>query len=696
MTPSLILHLWRERWGKAEQSNPNKPYLLDSVYQWGIKIPTSNVFAIPGVSLATLAVFAAFAFFVANLRFTLNGQISFSGLMICAALLLRRYAGPFFTLCLIGLTLLCLTQYFNWRFGQSLQNQFVLEFVWAFSLAALELVVASYFALGWISKLSPIREFAIAMPENQDQWPSVNLVLLSDAMRDDSASYEQTQEIKTRLSLLDWPEKKFLVSACLIASGDSNQRFIQIDQLINQSQHDLILFIEPSALNQTKLWHWLDSKHFLERISAWFSRDSGLAFLYGKNGFLGEQFTQSQNSITRDFDAHSFPVSMVRTIAWRQMGSISATKKIDLLMSKSSYLIAEKQSDAFVFSKVDRANSALVQGLKKAIVKFRNVLLFYRSIAAIAFFTTPLALLIFGTQLVSTQFESFLSLAIPAVLLFSITNSRTNIYSRWSSWRQFKESILALYFLVLTPFKFITTVFKKPSLVIRRWWFQMSYRQLAIESVVALFFMGNLIGALHSISFFFVYESSASHWRVFYVAWAAFNCLLLLSRQAIEHERAHIVWFAKHRSTLDGTIRLPMGRTVVCKTTNFPSQHLGLQLPIDIQMQYGLSVGHAITLSFLHANQYFHWQAQIQSIQGHHVVVNTSPTQTGFTQLRQLLLARGTDWPAWLPSKNADRPFPEWLYSFVESLPAKMIDWSARAMGLLSWNSIGRLWKTKK
>lgn len=707
MTPSLILHLWRERWGKAEQSNPNKPYLLDAVYQWGVKIPVSNAFAIPGISLFVIILFAAFTFFVANLRFSLNGQISFAGLMVCAALLLRRYSGSFFTLCLIGLTLICLAQYFTWRFGQTLQNQFGWGFVWAFALAALELVVVFYFALGWLIKLSPIRETATAMPENQKDWPSINLVLLSDATREGTISTEQIQEFEARLGLLAWPEKKIVVSPYTIISGDSNHRFNQIDELINKTQQDLVLFIEPNALNQTTLWQWVDSKNFLERISAWFIRDAGLAFIYGKNGFLSSQFSQTEALINNRFSAHSLPISMVRTIAWQQLGMMPADKKTNALMNKSGLLIAEfvnkkplelslDQRIEFVFFKVDRANSKCVQGLKAGLISTRKMLVFYKSIAALAFLSTPFALLVFGTQVISAKFEWFLALAIPATVLFSITNSRTNIYSRWSSWRQFKESILALYFLCLTPFKFVTTVTKRPSLLMQRWWSQMSAFELAIEALVAILFFGNFIGLVHSFNFFLNFDSRGHEWRIFYVTWAAFNCLLLLSRQAIEHERAHIVWFAKRQAQQSGTVHLPLGRTVVCKTLNFPNENLILHLPVDIQAQYGLTLGQSLTLSFWHTHQHFNWKALVKTIESCTLEVTIAPTEQGFVQLTQALLVRDKNWPAWLPSKNADRPFPAWLYSFIESLPAKMIDLSARFMGLFTLDSISRLWKQKK
>jgi cellulose synthase (UDP-forming) len=707
MTPSLILHLWRERWGKAEQSNPNKPYLLDAVYQWGVKIPTSNAFAIPGISLFVVALFAALTFFVANLRFSLNGQISFAGLMVGSALLLRRYSGPFFTLCLIGLTLLCLAQYFTWRFGQTLQNLFGWSFVWAFALAALELVVVFYFALGWLIKLSPIRETAIAMPENQKDWPSINLVLLSDAMRENTITNEQFQEFKTRLGLLAWPEKKIVISPYTIASGDSSQRFNQVDELINKTQQDLVLFIEPNALNQTTLWQWVDSKHFLERITAWFIRDAGLAFLYGKNGFLSSQFNQTDALINNRLSAQSLPISMVRTVAWQQLGIMPVDKKTNALMKKSSLLIAEHpnkkplelsldQRKEFVFSKVDRANSKFFQGLKAGLISTREMLGYYKSIVALAFFSTPFSLLVFGTQVVSAKFEWFLALVIPALVLFSTTNSRNNIYSRWSSWRQFKESILALYFLCLTPIKFVTTVIKRPSLLMHRWLSQMSTFDWAIEILVSILFFGNFIGLIHSLNFFLNYDSSGHQWRVFYVTWAAFNCFLLLSRQAIEHEKARIVWFAKRQAQQSGTVHLPMGRTVVCKTINFPNENLTLQLPVDIQTQYGLTLGQTITLSFSHDHQHFNWIALVKTIKSRNIEVTIAPTEQGFVQLVQALLVRDKNWPAWLPSKNADRPFPAWFYSFIESLPAKMIDLSARFMGLFTLNSISRLWKQKK
>jgi hypothetical protein len=695
MTPSLIVHLWRERWGKAEQSIPNKPYLFDKVYLWGIKIASGNLFAIPGVTLLVIILFAAFALFLANIRFSLNGQISFAGLIVAMALLLRRYGGPFFSLCLIGLTLFSCLQYFSWRFGQTLLNQFGWNFVFAFAWASLEMVVLVYFATGWFSRLVPVRESSTTMTEPEQLWPSVQIVLLTDGAKIDSFEIEQGQQFEAHLKSLPWPEKKLLVSNYILEGTDPASRFGQIDRQISESLYDLVAFIEPKALAKTELSQWLNSSKFLERIAAWFMQDVGLGFLYGRNGFLSNQFNRSEESIIQQFDALSLPISIIRTSAWKQLGPHSADRKLKLIGRKSSLLISSKTENLELF-KVDRANSSTMQAFKKNIRRWHEMIGFYKSLGTNGLLIAPLALLIFGAQLISAKFDWFAALGLPAVLLSSITQSRTNTYSRWSSWNQFKEAMLAVYFLLLTPLKFITAIVKNPKLLLHRLGLQMSASDLYLEFFVVVAFFGNLIGLLHSAYFLMHFSNAGQEWRMFFMMWAAINCLLLLSRQAIEHEKARILWFAKNKTKQDGTIRLHAGRTVVCQTVNFPNEQLILKLPVDVKATYGLSEGHTIAVHFSHNNQHFFWNALIVTVRERQVIIQTPSKEPSYLSMQQALLVRGKDWPAWLPLKNADRPFPKWFYDFIESLPGKMIEWGARFSGLFTWNSLSRLWTSKQ
>ncbi len=703
MTPSLILHLWRERWGKAEQSIPNKPYLTDAVYQWGTKFAASQFLSTWGLPLLSLSLFVAFAFFVANLRFSLNGQISFAGLMIASAFLFRRYAGAFFTLSLLSITTLCVMQYFTWRFSQSLQNQFGSIFVWAFIVAASELIVVFCLAVTWLEKIWPISDAAIAMPTNQQDWPVIQIALIATSSPSLNPEIESDiNAIRTQLSQIAWPEKRLQVTVLKLSDTDAQLRQRELDQFLAQSNAELAIFVETHAIKKTNVSEWLFQNQFLERLCAWFVRDHGLSFLYGKNSFLSDHFGRTEERVTKTLNSRSAPISVLRVSAWNAMSELSVSAKLRELMRKSSYLIAlpqksENSNDPALlkFSKIDRADSRFIQNLKRRTINTREMLSFYKPLMSLIFLTTPLALLVFGQQLITAKFEWFGALAFPALCLLGITHSRLNIFSRWSSWRQFLETLLALYFVLLVPFTFLRTVIKKPRLLIARWWSQMTFFELLSDVVIGFLFFANFAGFLFGLDFLLSHDLAGHQWRVLFTLWAGFNCLLLLARQAIEHEKSHIIWFAKQQMIQTGSIRLRYGRSIVCNTTNFPNSLLQLQLPIDPRSSYQLGIGDSIELNFSKNNQHYGWSAIVTQIEGQKIVATVPNGATGHEAFEQTIFARTADWPKWFPSKTADRPFPQWFYSFIDAAPAKMIEWGARLLGFFTWKSISRLWAVK-
>jgi cellulose synthase (UDP-forming) len=183
------------------------------------------------------------------------------------------------------------------------------------------------------------------------------------------------------------------------------------------------------------------------------------------------------------------------------------------------------------------------------------------------------------------------------------------------------------------------------------------------------------------------------HWIMAYSFWALMNVLLLLSVLALMHEAQQVLRLRLQKRRVKAMIRLPLGRTLACETLNFPAKELILESPIPST----LKADSTAEISFFLPHRSFNLSGHVQSVDGLTTKIAIHPGSLAeFLALKDAVLARGKDWPGWLPARGADRPLPEWFYRAIEALPAKLIDLMTKLAALFSWETLSKLWKQEK
>jgi cellulose synthase (UDP-forming) len=692
MSPRLVLQLWRERWGKADEGIAHKHYVGGKVYIWLKKLPYSPVWGKVGMSWFVIFFWLTFISLVSHINFPINGQISFAFLLIAIALYVRRLQGPVVTLILAGLSVVCASHYFTWRLGQTIIDENGNNFLWAFALGSAEVSVAFYFIVGWMVHLWPLHEDELVIDLEDDEYATVDLLLISSNEEAKTA----IEQLKACTKLV-WPAKKLQISVI-----DSQQRADikgiademgvrcvgTLSEAVAAGTGEFIVFSDAELQTQGNL-----QQDFLKRTIGWFLRDVSLAFMSDNQHFL------SYPTCKQIKDEYQLTVGgraiLRRSELPSDLNDASATN-LSLksnVKNRSALLVeipAAKASDHAKFLRIDRANSATIIACKQRLIDLHQMLRFYAPIVILLFFTAPLANLLGGVRLLHAPIEFWAAMFLPFVILFMITELRSNTHVRLGTWKELRDVALSTYFLFLTSHSFIKTKLKDPFVAFTRFRPDQNIKQFIYDVGLYSLFWLNVCGLLWGVAGIVAGRAKQLDWSLFFCGWALLNLCLLLAKKAIDHEASEIKSFARQQGCLKGAIRLPFGRTVVCETSNFPDSNLILKTPTAM----ALKVNSELQITLYHHHLGFTLPARVIQCDGVNCSIKLDEAASPeFQKLKNLVFARGPDWPLWLPGKNADKPFPPWVYRALNTIPVKSIDLMTKFASFLRWDVLVQLWK---
>jgi cellulose synthase (UDP-forming) len=703
MNAKLVLQLWRERWGKGREGLPNKSYVRGSVYQWAEKIPGASAWSTPGLSFGIMCASLLFFLLSISIEFSLNGQITFAGLMVIAALFLRRYDGALVTLTLICLSMLCSAQYFVWRFGTTLVAQAEAAFFVSFTLCAVELCVVFYLLLGWIRRLWPLEQAEAELFAKASELPSVDIFLLVAEL--DSETVIQSALACTQMT---WPAKKLKLyvidteprtileknvtrlGAVYLSQARVGHQFESktsaIQRGMDQSAGDFILVLERQSL---------PIKNFLERVLAWFDNDVGLSLLYTSDHSLAPTLSPKlEQDRTSVLPGLSF--AMLRRATWQsELKSMWQRSALVIFNSESvnEMTVSPQPAISMTMIRIDRADSNTVLSWKRKVSQLHSLLQFYRPLAYFACLLAPLVFLLQGITLVNATLDWFACFALPAVILIGVVQSRNTQDGRWAELRELKELSLSAYMVLATSVSYLQTALFRPQLIVARWRSELSLAQWLYGLLISLLLILNLAAFVIGVARVYEPEQAKLQWTLSYTLWAFVNVMLLLSRQAIFQESSQIKWFSKRQQSLSAMIRLPFGRTLSCKTLNFPAAELELQTPAP----FNSAANEELKLLIFHNNQATALTVQTLRTEGLTTYVRLIGGQGAeLTQLKEAVFARGKDWPMWLPDRQADHPLPLWLSRLLAAVPIKLLDVSMNLSSYLRLDRLTHFWKGKK
>jgi cellulose synthase (UDP-forming) len=552
-----------------------------------------------------LPVLVAVLGLVAVIPMSWQQQAFFGVAMVVAALVLdRAHRGRPATILLVLLCLCATTRYAYWR-GAMLWNY--LDSPWSHvSIAAavlmLILISAEFYTfvilvLGFLQTVAPLERLPVAMPEDVDSWPTVDVLIPTF-----NESLDVVRYTVLAAQQIDWPAHK--LNIVLLDDGSrtafrqfatqAGVRYIarmdhsgakagNLNNALRQTRGDFVTIFDCDHI---------PTRSFLQISIGWFLRDASLGMLQTPHHFYSPdpfeknlgKFRKVPNEgslfygIVQDandlWNATFFcgSCAVLRRASLDEIGGIAQETVTEdahtsLLLQKAgwntAYLnipqaagLATETLARHIKQRVRWArgmvqilrvdNPLFSRGLTLAqrLCYFNATLHFLYAFPRLVFLTAPLLYLIFGLSNVPGYWLAILSFAGPHLALTTITNSRIQGSKRFSFWNEIYETVLSPYILLPTLFALISPKSGKFNVTDKGGAQEEGYfsRRLAVPFLVLL--LMNLIGIGMAVPRYLYWDRGHDGTIAVNVFWALLNIVILgvaLSVCAEVRQRRHSV-----------------------------------------------------------------------------------------------------------------------------------------------------------
>ena len=739
MNPRLLLALWRARWGKSPGGSNKVPYLQGKVNTLGSQMVTAALWSEPTVPY--LAALAAL-FFFAVVCFTslpLTNQIQFSVGILLVSLFIRRYSGLFVTLTLSVLALIMSSRYLIWRFGSTLATEANTDFLLGFALCSAELLMSIAVAVEIVRALWPQYRSVAALLTAPERWPKVDIFLLLEGR-----SAAEVSAMAHQAAAIDWPKKRRVVYF-LDDHERADLREFAAARGARYLVHAEATLAKPDSVNHALPFSHgefiavFDGSQTIERTLlrstiGWFVRDHRLGMLVSPVHFTVPPPTPLSvaqfNPAARPQSFAMFRRTMLtyvaglteKTASGDHVGAPHTALKLRAAgfrcayagIARTALLDQQSGNNALLESTLaatDRARMVRVDDpfsesalrYKQGLSDVATALAFYAGIPRIAFLIAPVLFLLADVNLIQTSPELLAAYALPHLLHGLIARARLRGHTRFSVEVDVLEGVLSVYLQLQTTLRLIRpglsnlnnlrTLFRTRRDETRNWTTALGFGALVLLNARAVIAGCVALFATTPVQ----YDVTA-----LYLLWSACNLMQLAAMLAIAEEARTIRHHHRQVQTMPAMLKLASGKTISCKTCNFPQPSVELLLPGTIDVGDGA----AITLSLFHEHREYAFPARIdrlhESDSSHQVrltVVIDADVQAAYCDLGAACFSRGTDWPQWLPGRNADRLIPVWLSRAVIGSLIAVLDFVTHSGQYKRWlraESWTFLWNQKK
>lgn len=213
---------------------------------------------------------------------------------------------------------------------------------------------------------------------------------------------------------------------------------------------------------------------------------------------------------------------------------------------------------------------------------------FFYGLPRLIFLTAPLAYLFFGAHIFQASALMIAAYALPHLAHASITNSRIQGRFRHSFWNEVYETVLAWYIMrpVLAAF-FIDPRLGQFNVTAKGGVVRQAYFDWQIARPYLVLLLVNLLGFAIGLWQAAFHRDAEFTTLVINMVWTAYNIILLSASVAVASETRQVRQSPRVAAVLPAAVRLPSGRTVVCRTDDFSQNGLGLSVPPDVEIPVG-------------------------------------------------------------------------------------------------------------
>ncbi len=688
-----------DRWGRKRQPGAESRSLSANQSKW-LRIAT--VIAL----LSALALCATVPLEWKNQA--ILGLVLFGG----AFFLNRRSSAHQTTIALMAISIFVTARYLWWRFTETgsylITNWssiptadlfFTLLLIGAEGYASLILV------LGYFQNARPLERRPVALPDDTDEWPSVDVFI--------PTYNEPIDVIRTTMLAarnLDWPPDRLNIYVL-----DDGRRG-EIHELAEQCGVHYIARLDNEGAKAGNINFALlktygefvaifDSDHiptrsFLQSTMGCFLQDSRLALVQTPHHFYSpDPFERNLGTFRRvpneselfygvlqsgnDFWNASFfcgSCAVLRRRAIEKIGGIAtetvtedshSSLRLQKLGWNTAYINIPQAAGLATANLADHITQRIrwargmvqvlrlehplfASGLKlpQRLCYFNAVLHFLHAGPRLIFLTAPLVYLLLGRSNLYGYVWAILAYVVPHLMLATLTNSRVHGGHRHSFWNEVFETILAPYILIPTLLALINPRWGKFNVTPKRTVVTQSYFDLRIAAPFILLLLLNIAG-LVAAGFQLRAGVDSQGTLIVNIFWTAVNVLVLGAALAVPWEIRQL------RSSVRVPVRLNL-RIALPDGTETDGVALDMSVggaAIQLSRSCALRPGDRTSLIFALDGSEFSLPAVVQRTNG--LRFGLSFPQTGIAGqelITRLVFGRADAWMLWTEGRQKDKP----------------------------------------
>jgi cellulose synthase (UDP-forming) len=571
-------------------------------------------------------------YFLAILPLTWPQQAVLGLLTLLMALALARSSDSYLvTLTLMIMSMFCTFRYGYWRILQTVRffqdpaNHWgALDAFFIMSLILAEVYAFFILFLGYFQTIWPLRRAPVALPDIEEEWPHVDVLI---------PTYNEPLDVVRYTALgalnMDWPADKMHV---YILDDGRRKEFEQFSfeagigyKIRNDNKHAKAGNINTALKSMTSPYvaifdcDHVPTRSFLQMTMGWFLRDRKLAMLQTPHHFYSPdpfernlgQFRIIPNEgelfygIVQDgndfWNATFFcgSCAVLRRTALDEIGGIAvetvtedAHTSLRMQMNGwgTAYInipqaagLATERLSAHVGQRIRWArgmiqilrtdNPLFAPGLKFAqrLCYFNAMCHFLYAVPRLIFLTAPLIYLLLSHTNVPGYWAAILAYALPHLTLSNVTNSRIQGEHRHSWWNEVYEAVLSPYILLPTMMALINPKLGKFNVTAKGGVVKRTFFDTKIAQPYLIMLLFNLAGLLVAIPRFLIWDKDRPGTVIMNVIWCCFNIVLLGVTTAVAREMRQLRTTVRINIVSPVMAKMPDGRLIAGETIDMSS-----------------------------------------------------------------------------------------------------------------------------
>jgi len=583
------------------------------------------------IAMILMAIFAVWA-----VTMPLDGteQLLFGIGMFLCGLYLRRYLGTYITLALVALSVIASTRYLYWRATETINTATYIDMALSLGLLASESYAWFVLLLGYFQTAWPLKRRPISMPENQDSWPTVDVLI---------PTYNEPLSV-VRLTILaakqlDWPAHKFKVYLLDDGKRDDFKNFAAVagvnyitrdnnkhakagnlnNALKQISGEYVVIFdcdhiptsnflktsmggfmVDPKlALVQTP-HHFLSPDPFERNLSVFRKVPNegelfyGLvqdgndlwnsAFFCGSCAILKREALDSVGGIATETVTEDAHTSLKMHRKGYTSAYIQVTLAAGLATETMSAHVKQRMRWARGMVQIFRTDCPLLgSGLTIAQrLNYTNAIFhFLYGFPRLFFLLSPLAFLFFDNYIINAPAGVIAAYALPHLFMSFMTNSRVQGEHRLSFWNEAYETALAWFIFWPTLFAFINPKSGSFNVTAKGGFIKEDFFDWKIGLPYIVLLVLNFSGLVLGIGKLIWWNSFEWGTVLINLIWTSYNLMMIAAATAVVMEKKQIRKSWRIESAIPAEVISPEGKTIVCHTQDYSDGGICLILTSD-------------------------------------------------------------------------------------------------------------------